>query len=150
MGDVENKVKELAENTVAETPYEVVDARMSGGKVPALQIFIDKPGGVNVDDCAVVSRKLEKVLDENDVIKGSYKLEVSSPGIERPLVKSKDYLKYVGSKAKVKTKYKIENQKNFVGTIVGADDEQVTLSIDGQTKTLSYRDIDRANLVVDF
>lgn len=150
MSDVENKIKELAEEAIGETPYEVVDVRISGGKRPSIQIFIDKPGGVDIEDCAIVSRKVEKVLDETDVINGPYNLEVSSPGIERPLVKSKDYLKYVGSKAKVKTKQKIENQKNFVGTIVSADEEAVTLSVDGQTKTLKYEDIDRANLVVDF
>lgn len=150
MSDVENKMKELAEDAIKDTPYELVDVRMSSGKKPAIQVFIDKPGGIKVDDCVTVSRSIEKVLDEDELIKGPYNLEVSSPGIERPLIKGKDYVKYIGNKARVRTKEKIENQKNFIGTIVKADDEEVTLSTDGQEKTLKYKDIDKANLVVEF
>lgn len=150
MADIDNKIRELANKTIDSSQYELVDVRIVGGRAPVIQVFIDKPGGIKVEDCALVSRSLEKELDKGNFVAGSYTLEVSSPGAERPLVAGRDYAKYIGSKAKVITKEKIDNQKKFKGTIVKADDKGVTLSMDGTEKKLSYSAIDRANLVVEF
>jgi ribosome maturation factor RimP len=125
--------------------YELVDVQASnGGRM--LRVFIDKPGGINVDDCAAVSRQLTRVLPVEGV--DFERLEVSSPGLDRPLRKSGDFERFAGQKAEVRMRTPdATGRRKFVGVLRGAAHGQVRVEFDGQTVALALDDIDRAKLV---
>lgn len=100
-----------------------------------LRYYIDKTGGVTLDDCQLVSMELSKMLDEMDPIPYSYFLEVSSPGVERPLKKDKDFIKYIGSMVEIKTFEKIDGKKNFTGILKNYSNDAVTIE-DGKTYSI--------------
>ena len=119
--------------------------REAGGRV--LRLYIDRPAGVSIDDCANVSRQLNDLLDVNLDDIGPYTLEVTSPGPERPLSKLKDYERFKGRKAKLKTRQPIDAQKNFSGTIIGTSAQQITLSSNEKTVVIPFGQIAKARLV---
>ena len=127
--------------------YELVDLQASnGGRL--LRLFIDKAGGVGVEDCAAVSRQLARVLEVEGV--DYERLEVSSPGLDRPLRKAGDFARFAGQKADVRMRTPdATGRRRFVGVLRGADGERVSLEVEGsgQTVALSIADIDRAKLV---
>jgi ribosome maturation factor RimP len=141
MAGVESKV----EPAVTGMGYELVDVQVSnGGRM--LRVFIDKAGGINVDDCAAVSRQLTRVLPVEGV--DFERLEVSSPGLDRPLRKSGDFERFAGHKAEVRMRTPdATGRRKFVGVLRGAAGGQVTVEFDGQTVALALDDIDRAKLV---
>lgn len=141
MSGVESKV----EPAVTGMGYELVDVQASnGGRM--LRVFIDKPGGINVDDCAAVSRQLTRVLPVEGV--DFERLEVSSPGLDRPLRKSGDFERFAGQKAEVRMRTPdATGRRKFVGVLRGTADGQVRVEFDGQTVALALDDIDRAKLV---
>jgi ribosome maturation factor RimP len=109
-------------------------------------VFIDKPGGINVDDCAAVSRQLTRVLPVEGV--DFERLEVSSPGLDRPLRKSGDFERFAGQKAEVRMRTPdATGRRKFVGVLRGTAGGQVTVEFDGQTVALALDDIDRAKLI---
>jgi ribosome maturation factor RimP len=118
--------------------------RESAGRV--LRLYIDKPGGIRLDDCVAVSRQLGDILDVNLDDAGPYNLEVTSPGPERPLAKIKDFDRFKNNRAKIKTRCMLNGQKNFKGVILGVTGDQVKLQIDEQTITIPYADISKARL----
>ena len=117
----------------------------ASGKV--LRVTIDKPGGITLDDCALVSRQLNDHLDVNLGDIGAYNLEVSSPGPERPIGKRSDFDRFQGRKIKIQTRQPINGQKNFTGLLKGIIDELVTLTIDDKTVAIPYTAINKARLV---
>lgn len=125
--------------------YELVDLQASpGGRL--LRLFIDKPGGVGVEDCAAVSRQLTRVLEVEGV--DYERLEVSSPGLDRPLRKPADFARFAGQKAEVRMRTAdAGGRRRFVGVLHGAEGDRVRLELDGQTVALPIGDIDRAKLV---
>jgi ribosome maturation factor RimP len=125
--------------------YELVDVQVSnGGRM--LRVFIDKPGGINVDDCAAVSRQLTRVLPVEGV--DFERLEVSSPGLDRPLRKTGDFERFAGQKAEVRMRTPdATGRRKFVGVLRGAADGQVQVELDGQTVALALEDIERAKLI---
>lgn len=125
--------------------YELVDLQAStGGRL--LRLFIDKPGGVGVEDCAAVSRQLTRVLEVEGV--DYERLEVSSPGLDRPLRKPADFERFAGQKAEVRMRTAdAGGRRRFVGVLRGAEGDQVRLDLDGQTVALPIGDIERAKLV---
>jgi ribosome maturation factor RimP len=141
MSGVESKV----EPAVAGMGYELVDVQVSnGGRM--LRVFIDKPGGINVDDCAAVSRQLTRVLPVEGV--DFERLEVSSPGLDRPLRKTGDFERFAGQKAEVRMRTPdATGRRKFVGVLRGAAGGQVQVEFDGQTVALALDDIDRAKLI---
>jgi ribosome maturation factor RimP len=141
MSGVESKV----EPAVAGMGYELVDVQVSnGGRM--LRVFIDKPGGINVDDCAAVSRQLTRVLPVEGV--DFERLEVSSPGLDRPLRKTGDFERFAGQKAEVRMRTPdATGRRKFVGVLRGAAGGQVKVEFDGQTVALALDDIDRAKLI---
>ena len=141
MAGLEAKV----EPVVAGMGYELVDAQASnGGRL--LRIFIDKPGGVNLDDCAAVSRQLSRVLPVEGV--DYERLEVSSPGLDRPLRKRGDFARFAGHRADVRMRTPdASGRRRFVGVLQGADEGRVSMELEGQTITLSLDDVERARLV---
>jgi ribosome maturation factor RimP len=112
-----------------------------------LRLYIDKTGGISLEDCAGVSRQLGDILDVNLDDAGPYNLEVTSPGPERPLAKEKDFDKFKGNRVKIKTNRALNGQKNFTGVLLGISGDVVKLQIGEQTAAISLPDISKARLV---
>lgn len=145
------KVENIARAAAADSGVELVHVELAGIKRDrVVRIYIDKEGGVSIEDCTNVSRTVEDVLDVDDFIPGKYVLEVSSPGIERELYSLADFVKFAGQLAKVKTKTDIDGQKTFVGYVTGVVGDEIT--IDDRTRgtvTFPYSMVDKANLKID-
>jgi ribosome maturation factor RimP len=135
---------ELLERTLPGLGFGLVDVERSNhGKL--LRVFIDKPEGVTVDDCASVSNHLSRLFQVEGV---DYdRLEVSSPGLDRPLRKLKDFQRFVGEKATVRMNMALNGQRNFVGILRGADGEKLDMEIDGALVSLDMADIRKARLI---
>lgn len=138
----------LIDKTVTQLGYELVDLEVSNrGKL--LRLFIDKPEGITIDDCVLVSNQLGNVLAvENDI---DYdRLEVSSPGLDRVLKKESDFVKFVDVKASIKLRMPMEGRKNFVGVLKGLVDGNVSIEVDGTLFAVPFSNIDKARLVPEF
>jgi len=151
------KIEEIAERVAQPEGIEVVEIDLKGGgRHQVLLIVIDKPAGVTHGDCELMSQQVGAVLDAEDAIPGTYNLEVSSPGVERKLLKWKDWERFVGEKAKVVLRQPIhlppapdKDLKYFEGVIARADGQQHTVTIelgDGAEVTFPMDQVDRANL----
>ena len=144
-------IGKVAGKAASDAGIELVHFEIAGTKRDAVvRIYIDKEGGVTIDDCSTISRSIEDVLDAEDIIPSKYVLEVSSPGIERELYSLKDFVKFTGHLAKVKLKTEIDGQKTFVGSIMSVEGD--TITIDDRTKgstVFSYSDVTKANLKID-
>jgi ribosome maturation factor RimP len=138
---------EVVESTLAGMGFELVDARASGGG-RLLAIFIDRPGGITVDHCAEVSRHLARVFAVEGI---DYdRLEVSSPGLDRPLRKAADFVRFAGSKVEVRMRTPdASGRRRFTGLLRGAEGAVATVEVEGRDVTLKVDDIDRARLVPD-
>lgn len=117
-----------------------------------LRLFLDKEGdeGIDLDDCELISRKFSDILEEKDPITQAYRLEVSSPGIERPLKRTKDFQRFQGEKVQVKTFSEVEGKKQFIGILQETTEETVTLDVDGTSIAIPRKQIGKANLVWEF
>ena len=148
---VNEQIREIAASVAKKSGLEFVHAETSGAnKNLTIRVFIDKEGGVSHEDCEMVSRDIEKILDDGDFISLAYLLEVSSPGLERGLYNLPDFEKFAGHSAKVKTEKPIDGQKNFRGRIVGIKGEEIIF--DDKTKGIvhfPYNMVDKANLEID-
>lgn len=149
------KLQSLVEPVVTGQGYELVDVEFKnelGAWI--LRVFIDNPraeGGVGLDDCAQVSRELSAVLDVEDAIPGHYSLEVSSPGLNRPLKKESDFRRFVGKKAKIRTRHPVgESRRNFSGTLVSVAEGKVKIDVGDQVCEVPVDDVEKANLVYEF
>ncbi|WP_174873081.1 ribosome maturation factor RimP [Vogesella oryzae] len=139
-------VRLLLENTLPGMGYELVDFELTPGG--GFRVFMDKPGGITVEDCVAVSNHLTRLFMVENV---DYdRLEVSSPGLDRPLKKEADYVRFSGSLAKIRTRLPIDNQKRFMGRIVGFADGVVSLEVDGRTVAIPLSNIDKARLEPEF
>jgi ribosome maturation factor RimP len=150
--NVANRAREVILPPIEGAGYELVDVQWkheAGGWV--LRVFVDKESGIGHADCERVSRELSAVLDVHDIIPHAYTLEVSSPGLERPLVTAAHFRRFLGKKARVRLHQGIEGRRNYAGAIVAVDGEagQVTLEVDGREHVLPLADLDRANLEID-
>jgi ribosome maturation factor RimP len=134
----------LLETTLSGLGYELVDMERTGqGRM--MRIFIDKPGGINLDDCATVSNHLSRVLTVENV---SYeRLEISSPGLDRPLKKERDFARFAGEKVRVKLRVPQDGQRNFLGMLSGAQAGKVTLDVEGKAVTFDLANLDKARIV---
>jgi ribosome maturation factor RimP len=140
--------------------YELVDLQLQqDGKQLALRIFVDKPAGITLDDCVEVSREVSAILEVEDPIRSAYRLEVSSPGLDRPLKKAADFERFVGKKARLKSRELIDpdqrgtTRKTFVGTLLGFEDGNVRLEQTdkkGGVVEIPLTDLDKANLEEEF
>jgi ribosome maturation factor RimP len=152
-----DRVREICERVAADFGLEVVEVELKGGgKARTLRIYLDKPGGVTLDDCATVSREVGTILDVEDVITGQYTLEVSSPGLDRKLLKAADYERFTGSLVKLQTRDAINGSRNFQGRLQGLRDGRVTLEIPAKKKVpaaqveVELSNVEKANLVPEF
>lgn len=137
--NTEKRIEELIQPTVTEMGYELVDVEfVKEGPNWYLRIFIDKEGGVTIDDCEAVSKTLEKIFDEKDPIEQAYFLEISSPGIDRPLKKKEDFIKYNGEMVDVKLYKPYEGSKEYTGKLVGYDENNGTVTIEVDDKNIAF------------
>lgn len=145
------KLTSLLGPLVAEMGLELVEIQYRReGTGWVLRLIIDKEAGVGIDDCAEVSREAGRLLEVEDLIDHPYNLEVSSPGLDRPLKKENDFIRYRGRRVKVKTKEPIGNQKVFVGAIERMYNGLVTLRTEKGLVSLPFDEIVKAKLVIDF
>lgn len=115
-----------------------------------LRVLLDKPGGITLDDCQYVAERLSRALDEEPPVEGPYSLEVSSPGIERPLVKRRDFERFAGSEVSVRVREAIDGRRRFHGRLVGLEGDEVVLETDVGRVVMPLEAVTKAHLVVDF
>jgi ribosome maturation factor RimP len=141
------RLEKVVEPAVAGMGYELVDVQASnGGRL--LRLFIDKPGGVTIDDCAAISRHLTRVLAVEGI--DYERLEVSSPGLDRPLRKEGDFARFAGHKAEIRMRTADPSgRRKFVGVLRGAEAGQVSMELEGRVVALALDDVDRAKLVAE-
>jgi ribosome maturation factor RimP len=147
------RLLELIDPVAEGQGYAVVRLRLMGGdKARRLQIMAERPdGSMPIDDCARLSRAISQVLDDADPIRGEYNLEVSSPGLDRPLTRLEDFAAYEGFQAKLELDRLAEGRKRFKGELAGIDGDHVAINLEGETETalLPFAWISDARLVVD-
>lgn len=149
--EYESRTEELVLPIVEEKHFELVDVEyVKEGSNWYLRIYIDKAGGIAVDDCEAVSRALEVFLDKEDFIEDPYILEVSSPGLGRPLKKEKDFTRSIGMLVEVKLYKSIDKRKNFEGVLKSYDENTVTIQEDEKEITFNRNDIALIRLAFDF
>ena len=150
-GRLETRVNTLAEQVAAATGMEVVLTEIKGGgNRSVVRVFIDRAGGVTLDDCERFSKRFSVALDVEDWIASSYVLEVSSPGLDRPLRKELDFQRFQGKRARIRTRVPLEGQRNFRGMILGAEGGKIGLELEaGRRLEIALSDIEKANLVAD-
>lgn len=139
-------LESLMTATLAGLGYELVDMSMSV-KSGQLRVLIDKPEGISLDDCTLVSNHLSNWLAVENI--DYERLEVSSPGTDRPLKKMADYQRFMGKKAQIKLRIALAGQRRFIGVISAANEAQIELNVDGQIVKLALANIDSARLVPD-
>ena len=148
MGVLGTELRNLLERAVSESGFEVVDVELAGaGRNAVLRVYIDSSAGVTVDDCARISEQLSAILDVEDVIAGPYTLEVSSPGLDRPLKKREDFSRFAGQMIKVRMRKPLAGQRNFKGHLIGVAGDHVVLEMDHKTLDLAFDSIEKARLI---
>ena len=169
--DVE-RVRVIADRVAASSGLEVLDIEfLGGGKARMLRVFLDKPAagndpmaGVTHEDCANFSREFGTILDVEDVMPGSYTLEVSSPGLDRKLVKPADFTRFTGSRVKLMTRQPVDNSRHFEGRMESFQDGRLTLDLSvashksrkkmgdaaGKKIEIEFANVEKANLVPEF
>jgi ribosome maturation factor RimP len=152
--DIPDDLKEMIEPVVEDHGLELVDVETIRGGGPALlRITIDSKAGdgrVPVDDLASVSREIETQLDTGDAILSAYRLEVSSPGLDRMLTREKDFPAALGSQTKIKTRRPLDGRRRFKGELIGFEDGVVEVRVDGESVRIPFSDIEKANVVYSF
>lgn len=135
---------------IEDTPFELVGVEcVGGGKHTVVRVYIDKPGGITIDDIVHLSRQISVVLDVEEPIKGPYTLEVSSPGLERPLFLPAHFMQQIGQKVFVKTSLLIGNRQNFRGILLNANENEIQLEVEKEVFSFTYEDIEKARVIPD-
>ncbi|MBC6961434.1 MAG: ribosome maturation factor RimP [Nitrosomonas sp.] len=136
---------ELLEPTIAGMGYELVDIEQSApGRL--LRVFVDKKeGSITLDDCVAISNHLSQLLAVENI--DYNRLEVSSPGLDRPLKKKADFVRYMGESARIRLRIALQGQRNFVGTLVEVNDDVLTLNADGKLLQIELRNLEKARLI---
>ncbi|HSW37954.1 MAG TPA: ribosome maturation factor RimP [Acidobacteriota bacterium] len=150
-GSLETEIGELAERVAASMNMEVVLVKIKGeGNRSVVRAYIDKPAGITLDDCEQFSKRLSVALDVEDLIPFSYILEVSSPGVDRPLVKEADFERFCGKNAKIRTKSAFEGRKTFRGRIMSVNAGRLTIEVaPGKQIGFALTDIEKASLIAE-
>ncbi len=141
-------LQQLLEPGVTVLGYDLVGVELTGdGSQTILRVYIELPGGITVADCAKVSHQVSAVLDVEDPIAGEYTLEVSSPGLDRPLVKREDFERFSGNEVKIHTTDAVLGRRNFTGRLQGIDEDLVLVEVDNEIYEIDLENIERARLV---
>lgn len=146
---IDRKLAEIIQPVIEGLGYELVRVRMQGGKTKALQIMAERPdGGIEVDDCAKISTAVSAVLDVEDPFEDPYALEVSSPGIDRPLTRFKDFDMWNGYEAKIETDELVDGRRRFKGALAGTNEDEILITIAEGTIGLKFEWLSDAKLVL--
>jgi len=146
---IDRRLAEIITPVIEDLGYELVRVRLMSGKETTLQIMADKPdGGIEVDDCAAISTAVSATLDVEDPILDAYTLEVSSPGIDRPLTRLKDFDMFEGYDAKLETDELIDGRRRFKGVLAGVEDDEVLINVAEGTIGLKFDWLVEAKLVL--
>jgi len=143
-------IDELLQPGAQALGYELVAVELSGGDTSIVRIYIDTPNGITVDDCAKASRQFSAILDVEDPISNRYTLEVSSPGMDRPLAKPEHFQQVIGQDVKIKMITLINGRRRFTGELIEANNQFAVVEVDGEQTELPYDEMDRARLVPVF
>ncbi len=139
MAPLEENITDLISPSIEEMGFDLIRIRVTGARTKTLQVMAERPDGtMTAEDCAKLSRGLSPVLEENDPIEGNYTLEVSSPGIDRPLTREKDFIRWEGFEAKLELDRLVEGQKKFRGVLAGFEDGKVAFDIKGEDETAMF------------
>ena len=145
-----DELQKLIEPTIERLGCELTDLEVRlSGQGGLLRLTIDKPDGIDLDDCEKVSHAVSALLDVEDPVPGNYNLEVSSPGLDRKLTKVEHFQRFEGETLKVTMRFPIEGRRRFRGTLVSSDDENIVVEVDGESHSLPLTMIDTARLVPD-
>jgi len=149
-GTVTDQITMLVEPVLDEMGFELVDVEYLGaGGRRILRVYMDRTGGVTLDDCARVSREIGVLIDVKDIIEERYVLEVSSPGLNRRLKKEKDFAWAMGKKVKIRMKSPVEGRRNFTGRLTGMREGTIVMAVDEGEAALPIQGVEKANLVYE-
>jgi ribosome maturation factor RimP len=150
MEDIKRKITELADSLAGQYAVDIVDVELSGSsRKPLIRIFLDKENGITLDECAKFSRALSALFDVEDPIATAYVLEVSSPGLDRPLKVMRDFERSIGKLVRVVTRAKIDEQNVFTGRITSVKGETITLFLNDKEIEIPFDQISKARLEMD-
>ena len=139
---------DLFEPEVVALGYELLGIELGqNGHGSIVRVYIDKDDGITIDDCVLVSQQLSGLLDVEDPIKGNFNLEVSSPGLDRPLFTNGQFKKYIGETVKLSLYEKLDGRKRFTGILISVDDEQIIINCDNVELAVPFKSIEKARLV---
>lgn len=150
MATLEQRLTEMIDAPVSALGFELVGIEYIRSRNSTLRIYIDSENGITVDDCADVSHQVSAVLDVEDPITEAYTLEVSSPGLERPLFTVKHYEQFVGEDVAVTLNMAVQNRRKWSGKIKSINGEMITIDVDGKDEMFAFSNIQKANLVPKF
>ncbi len=146
-----SELNRLIEPAVEAVGFEFVGLEyVAEGRHSVLRVYIDHDDGITVDNCADVSRQVSAVLDVEDPISGQYNLEVSSPGMDRPLFKLEHFERYQGEEIKLRSHAPVEGRRNFRGVLQAVEGDQISLNVDGQEFTVAFDNVEKARIVPSF
>jgi len=146
---IDRRMAEILTPVIEDMGFELVRIRLQGGKTRTLQIMAERPeGGIEVDECAQISTAVSAILDVEDPLEDAYTLEVSSPGIDRPLTRMKDFESFEGYEAKIETTDMIDGRRRFKGVLAGVEGDEVLLNVEEGTIGLHYDWLSDAKLVL--
>jgi ribosome maturation factor RimP len=150
LGKVTTAVSQLVEPLCATLGLELVDITYGKeGNRSILRILIDKPGGITLDDCQLLTHKLNPLLDAADPIPGAYSLQVSSPGLDRPLKKEADFHRFAGRKIRLRLRTAFNSQRAFQGTLIGWQNDCIVMQHEGNEVQIPWKQVSKAQLVAD-
>ena len=144
------ELRRLIEPAVTALGFDLLGVEFIRGKNSVLRVYIDHEDGISVDDCKSVSYQVSGLLDVEDPIRGQYALEVSSPGLDRPLFRARDYERFAGHAVKLRLSAPVQGRRRFTGTLLGLRDEQVVVMLDDEELLVPLHEIEQARLVPDF
>ncbi|GJL83705.1 MAG: ribosome maturation factor RimP [marine bacterium B5-7] len=150
MLDDSTELRRLIEPLVEDLGYELLLVEMAGAGHKTLRLYIDAPGGVMLDDCESVSRAVSAMLDVDDPITGQYDLEVSSPGLERPLVREDHFRRHIGERVRVRLARQVLGRKRFTGILTEVIDNGIVVDVDGEAYALPFDDMESARLAPEY
>jgi ribosome maturation factor RimP len=148
---LEQELTAMLEPAVAALGFELLGLEfVQAGRHSTLRVYIEHENGITVDNCADVSRQVSAILDVEDPITNEYDLEVSSPGVDRPLFKPAHYEKAQGEEVRIRTKLPQDGRRNFKGDLIAVSGDMITVSIDGNEHMIMLSNIERANIIAKF
>ena len=148
---IDRRLAEIVTPVIEDLGFELVRIRLMGGKTSTLQIMAERPeGGISVDECGEISTAVSAILDVEDPIASEYRLEVSSPGMDRPLFALDQFAQATGELVKLKLRMNYEGRRNFKGRLVGVENDDVVVQVDDHEYLFPLTDIEKANVVPSF